>query len=181
MRRRKPFLFQLYDFIAARLEKKRTPEDDVRAHVAEIRLAFRTELSGHLAAALFAKKTLDTTRQVDAPFPDAYFTGEAPIDAAAAPVLLAYAAALVRFQRDLQSRNTSISLVAAKGMTTWIVTLHAMALPGLRPQAQALWEKLMTGAEGVEAAHTFLLRRAPSDVERTYFSYRPTALLPPAA
>jgi hypothetical protein len=181
LRKRKPFLFQLYDFIAARFEKKLTPEEEVRSYVAEVRVIFRTELSGYLAAALFAKKTLDTTRQVDAPFPDAYFTGELPIDAAAAPVLLSYANALVQFQRELNERKTPISLAAAKGMTTWIVTLNAMARPELLPQAKVLWEKLMSGAEGVEDAHKFLLRRAPSDVERTYFTYRPAALLPPEA
>jgi hypothetical protein len=179
LRKRKPFLFQLYDWIAARFEKKLTPEEEVRSFVAQVRVTFRTELSGLLAATLFAKKTLDTTRQVDAPFPDAYFTGELPIDAAAAPVLQAYAAALEQFQRQLNDRNTPTSLAAAKGMSTWIVTLHAMSIPGLLPQAQVLWEKLITGAEGVEDAHKFLLRRAPSDVERTYFSYRPKALLTP--
>jgi len=177
LRKRKPFLFQLYDFVAARFEKKLTPEEEVRSHVAEVRMTFRTELSGLLAAALFAKKTLDTTRQVEAPFPDGYFTGELPIDAAAAPALQAYANALVQFQRELNERNTPISLAAAKGMTTWIVTLNAMSNPELLPEAKVLWEKLVTGVDGVEDAHKFLLRRAPSDVERTYFNYRPAALL----
>jgi hypothetical protein len=175
-KKRKPLLFWLYDLIVARLDKK-TPEDLVRQHVAAMRVAFRTELAGELAAALFAKKTLDTTRYIETPFPDAYFTGEVLIDETAAPALLAYAQALVKFQGELNDRGTPVSLAASRGMTTWIVTLYAMSLPGLMPQARELWAKLVIGAEGLEDAHKFLLRRAPSDVERTYFDYRPTALL----
>ncbi len=175
-KKRKPLLFWLYDLIAARVDKK-TPEELVRQHVAAMRVAFRTELAGELAAALFAKKTLDTTRQVDAPFPDAYFSGEMPLDDTSAPVLLAYAEALGKFQAELNERQTPISGAAARGMTTWIVSLYAMALPGQLPQAKELWAKLLIGAENLEDAHKFLLRRAPSDVERTYFDYRPTALL----
>lgn len=147
-------------------------------HVTAMRVAFRMEVAGQLAAALFAKKTLDTTRQVEMPFPDAYFSGEAPLDEAAIPALMAYAAALVKFQNELNERGTSITTAAAKGMTTWIVSLYAMSIPGLLPQAQELWAKLEHGAEHLEDAHKFLLRRAPSDVERTYFAYRPVALLP---
>ena len=178
MRKRKPFLFHLYDLLFTRLEKQ-TPEELVTEHVTAMRVAFRTELAGQLAAALFAKKTLDSTRQVEMPFPDAYFSGEAPLDAAAAATLMSYAAALQTFQDELSQRGTAISIAASKGMTTWIVSLYAMAIPGLLPQAQELWSKLIIGTEGLEDAHKFLLRRAPSDVERTYFDYRPKALLPP--
>jgi hypothetical protein len=176
-KKRKPLLFWLYDLIAARLDKK-TPEEVVVQHVAAMRVAFRTELAGELAAALFAKKTLDTTRYVETPFPDAYFSGDVAIDAAAAPALMAYAQALVQFQAELNERGTAVSLAAARGMTTWIVTLYAMSLPGLQPQACELWAKLSIGTEGLEDAFKFLLRRAPSDVERTYFEYRPAALMP---
>ena len=179
MRKRKPILFQLYDLIFARLNKK-TPAQEVAEHVAAMRVAFRTEVAGQLAAALFAKKTLDTTRQVETPFPEAYFSGDAPLDEAAAAALMSYAAALVKFQGELNARGTSVSLAAARGMTTWIVSLYAMSIPGLLPQAMELWAKLSICADGLEEAHKFLLRRVPSDVERTYFEYRPKALLPSA-
>jgi len=157
---------------------QRTPEEQVSEHVTAMRVAFRAELSTQLAATLFAKKTLDSTRYIETPFPDAYFSGEAVIDEAAVPALLAYAAALAKFQTELNERGTPVSLAAAKGLTTWIVSLYALCIPGQMPQARTLWAKLSEGAEGIEDAHTFLLRRAPSDVERTYFNYRPTVLLP---
>ena len=155
----------------------RPNHEQVAAHVVTVRNAFRVETAGLLAAALFAKKTLDTTRQVDAPFPDAYLSGETPLDDAARAQLAAYAAALEKFQAQMFGRDTPMMVATGKGLSTWIATCYAMALPGLFPQAQEIWAKLVTGADGVEEAHQFLLRRAPSDVERVYFTYRPTALL----
>ena len=51
-----------------------------------------------------------------------------------------------------------------------------LALPGLEPLGREIWTKLVT-AEGIEDAHRFLLRRAPSDIERSYFTYRPALFL----
>jgi hypothetical protein len=177
-KKQKSFTQRVLDKIFARLEKK-SPEQQVAAHLNDIRNAFRTELSGLLAAALFAKKTLDTTRQVDAPFPDSYFLGTSPIDEAGRAALEAYALALERFRGELIEHDTPVSLAAARGMTTWIASLHSMTIPGLLPHGQEIWSRLMTGEAGLEDAHKFLLRRAPSDVERSYFAYRPTALTLP--
>ncbi len=179
--KRKSLIMQLVDMVVARVDEK-SPEEQVRAHIEAVHGAFRTELSGFVAAALFAKKTLDTSRQVELPFPDAYLSGEAPLDAAAQVTLRDYAIELEKFQAALLKRDTAVSLAVAKGLTTWIVTFYAMTIPGLMPLAHDLWTRLDQGYEGVEDAHKFLLRRAPSDVERVYFSYRPMAFInPPAA
>lgn len=180
MAKRKSFTRRLFDMFAARLEPQ-TPEQQVRAHVEAVLGAFRTEVSGLLAAALFAKKTLDTSRQVEIPFPDAYVLGEAPIDDAARAAFEVYVGELEKFQAVLVDRDSAVSLAAAKGLTTWIATFYAMSIPDLLPQAREIWGHLAQGYEGVEEAHKFLLRRAPSDVERTYFSYRPTFLMAPPA
>lgn len=176
MKKKKPFLFALADRLFARVDEK-TPAQEVTAHLDTVRNAFHTETAGLLAAALFAKKTLDTTRQVETPFPDAYFSGEAAIEDAARAHLAAYAVALGKFQVQLLGRDTPISAAAGRGMTTWIASCYAMSIPGMLPQGQELWAKLVQGADGLEDAHKFLVRRAPSDVERMYFDYRPKALL----
>ena len=171
------YLFdRLYDLLFGRAQKK-SPEDMVVAHLRTLRGAIRADLSGLLAAALFAKKTLDSTRQVDAPFPDAIVLGEAPLDAAACAILSAYALDLEKFQVICLERETPLSLAVGKGLTTWIATFHSMANPHLAPLGQEIWSRLVTGEAGLEEAHQFLLRRKASDVERTYFSYRPTVLL----
>jgi hypothetical protein len=156
--------------------KEQTPADLVQEHLNTIRNAAGAELSGILAAALFAKKTLDTTRQVDEPFPDKYVSGETPIDAAAQTELKAYAAALQEFKVVLVERDSPQSIAVARGVTTWVATLYAMADPVLLPKAGEMWVKLVQGTEGVEEGFRFLLRREPTDVERTYLSFRPTLL-----
>ena len=173
---KKPFLFALADKLFARIDEK-TPADKVAEHAQTVRNAFRTETAGILAAALFAKKTLDSTRQVDMPFPEEYLSGERPLDEAAQAHLHAYAAALEAFQVKIGNQESPIFESTAKGLTTWIATFYAMALPDLLPQAKEMWAKLASGYDQVEEAHKFLLRRAPSDIERTYFDYRPKVLL----
>jgi hypothetical protein len=167
---------QLLKMLFKRTEAK-APADRVREHLAIVRNAQGAELSAWLCAALFAKKTLETTRQVDEPLPDKYLLGQAPIDAAAQAALTAYAAALEKFQVALVERATSQSIAAARGLATWIPTFHAMADPGGLPEAREMWSKLLEGEGGLEEAFKFLLRRLPTDVERIYFSYRPTFLI----
>ncbi len=166
----------LLDVFTKRVEPK-APEQRVQEHLAAVRAAPQPERAGILAVTLFAKKTLDTTRQVDIPFPDAYLSGEQPIDAAAQAELAAYADALVEFQAALFANDTTVSIAAARGMTTWIASLYSAATPGLLPQGQEIWQNLVTASDGVEDGYTFFLRRQPSDVERSYFSYRPTLFL----
>ena len=174
--KRKSLIAYFVDMFAERIDEK-SPEEQVRAHLAAVNGAFRTELSGFVAAALFAKKTLDTSRQVEVPFPDAFLSGEAPVDEAARATLVAYVHELEKFQAALLDRDSAVSLTVAKGLTTWIVTFYAMIIPGLLPLARELWARLNQGYEGVEDAYKFMLRREPSDVERAYFNYRPVFLL----
>ena len=174
--KRKSIIAHFVEMFTERLEEK-SPEEQVRAHLAAVNGAFRTELSGFVAAALFAKKTLDTSRQVEMPFPEAYLSGETPVDAAAQASLTAYVHELEKFQAALLDRDSAVSLTVAKGLTTWIMTFYAMIIPGMLPQARELWARLNQGYEGVEEAYKFMLRREPSDVERAYFDYRPAFLL----
>jgi len=173
---RKPWWRRMIDRFQARMDKK-TPDEQFTEHADAVSRAFRTELSGLLAAALFAKKTLDISRQVETPFPDAIFSGEKPIDDAARAELVEYLKAIEEFQYELIDRDTPVTLAAAKGMTTWIVSLHAITQPGMMERGREMWAKLIAGAEGLEESHKFMLRREPSDVERTYFSYRPGLFL----
>ncbi|MSO72370.1 MAG: hypothetical protein EXQ84_02000 [Rhodospirillaceae bacterium] len=174
----KSLVRRLIDKFMGRLEKK-SPEEQLAAQLAAVQGALRAELAVLLAAALFAKKTLDTTRQVETPFPDAYFSGQTPVDDGGRAALAAYAAALEQFQVALVERDTTPSLAVAKGLTTLIVSLHAMSIPGLLPQGREMWARLAEAGEGVEEGHKFLLRREPSDIERTYFAYRPRFLASP--
>ena len=176
MAKRKSFIMSLFDMYLSHAEEK-TPEEELRAHLDAVKAALSTELSGFVAAALFAKKTLDTSRQVDMPFPDAVLSGEASVDAAAQATLGAYVKELEKFQAALLERESPVSLTVGKGLTTWIVTFYAMLNPALLPLAHELWNRLNEGYDGVEDAYKFMLRRDPSVVERTYFSYRPAALI----
>ena len=176
MAKRKAFIMSLLDMYISTAEEK-SPEEQLRDHLKAVNAAFRTELSGFVAAALFAKKTLDTSRQVDMPFPDALLSGEGTVDATARETLAAYVKELEKFQAALLDRESPVSQTVAKGLTTWIVTFYALSNPALLPLARELWTRLSQGYEGVEDAYKFMLRREPSDVERTYFSYRPTALI----
>ncbi len=174
----KSLTMRLIDMVFSRVDKL-SPEEEVAAHLARIRVAPPGDLAGELAAALFAKKTLDTTRQVDDPFPDDYFSGAAPIDAPACAVLMAYAAALEEFRIALLERNTTPSLAVAKGLMTWIASLHTMATPGMLPKGREMWARLAEAGARVEEAHKFLLRREPTEVDQTYFAYRPAIFTAP--
>ena len=171
------FWKQMLGKFRARLQPQRTPGDEVKDHTDLVRRAFRSELSGILAAAVFAKKALDSTKQVDMPFPDALFAGEAPLDDAALTMLGAYVTALEAFRSDLIARNTPVTLAVAKGMTTWIVSVYTIIQPGKMAEGCEMWTKLATAADGVEEAHRFMLRRDPTDVERSYFTYLPELFL----
>jgi hypothetical protein len=176
IRKQKTLWRQLLGWFNRRAQKKQ-PADQVAEQLQVVRSAFRSELAGVLAAALYAKKTLDTTRHIDIPFPDALFAGDQVIDDAARAGFIAYAAELEKFQSELYERDTPISAAAARGLTTWIVSMYAAASPELMPQAREMWAKLVTAGEGVEEGYRFLLRREPSEIERGYFTYRPHLFL----
>jgi hypothetical protein len=180
VKERKGFLSSLFDRYSAR-QKQRTPEETVMEHHGTVSRAMKAELGSLLAGALFAKKTLDTTRQVDMPFPDVYVLGEMPVDAAGQAQLAIYAAQLEKFQSACVEHNTPVTLAVARGLTSWIALLYSAAIPGMLPHGQEIWARLLEAEDALEEGYRFLLRREPTDVERTYFSYRPALFAPPKA
>jgi hypothetical protein len=171
-RRTKNFFERLHRKLRIYLDRK-PPSAYVDEYLATLRVAFRGEMVGTLAGALLAKKTLDTTRQVDVPFPDAYLDGTKPVDDAARVTLTAYAEALIKFHYELEEAENPIGMAVWRGLPTWIASCYCLADPALNDKGKEIW-KLLTGSEGgIEEAIKLQMRRGPSDVERTYFSYRP--------
>ena len=170
-------LIALLRAISRRFEKKRTPEQQVDEYLSYLRGSFRGEISGSLAATLLAKKGLDTTRQVSVPFPEEYFEGSKTIDDDARAVLVAYAKDLQKLQHDMVRFNSLFSLAVARGLNTWIVSLHALSRPDLMPKGREAWSLLMRGEPGLEEAYRMLLRRRLSDAEKTYLAYRPAVFV----
>lgn len=172
----KTFWRGLIDKLNARLHYI-PPEERVLAHINTLRNAPRAELANMFAAALFAKKTLDSTRHIDMPFPDKLLASEGPVSEPLREMLRAYIIELEKFQVELAERDTPVTLAAARGMTTWIISLYTLALPGHEQHGVEMWQKLMTTEDDLDAAYRFLLRRDPTDVERSYFGYRPKIFL----
>jgi len=167
---------RLFDFIESFKPPKSTAEK-VQDYLTEARGVSHMGRAAMLASALAAKKALDGTRQVEIPFPDHYLNGTTPIDDAARAELAAYAAALEEFAADLVTADTPLTQTVANGVNTWIVTMYSLAIPELTPLGKEIWLKLLEGAPNVDEAHRHLVRRAPTELEIQYFSYRPAALL----
>ena len=173
-------LRKLYAWFAPK-EKEKPPEQLIDVHLAKLRRASAGELAGTLAAAILAKKTVDTTRMVEAPFPEAHLDGSALIDEAARAQLIAYVSDLRRFRRICAESETILRMSVAKGLDTWMATISAIAVPGQIDKARELWRLLMQGEPTLEAAYRFMVRRAPTDVEMSYMTYRPALLMEPSA
>lgn len=176
----------MFGFIKAYMAKRRrlalrarTPERQVADYFAELSLS-PTGLAGELAAAMLAKKSLDTTKQVDVPFPEDYLTGARAIDEAALTTLRTYEAKLQRFREQLVYRDTIFSISVARGVSVWITSIHALVHPELRSKGIELWGHLMKGEPYLEDAYHMMLRRDVTDVEREYMKFRPVALIPGA-
>ncbi len=159
--------------LGRRFEKKKTPEQKIDEYLSLLRGSFRGELSSVLAAALLAKKGLDTTRQVSLPFPEEYFDGSKAIDDDGYAVLAAYEEGLQKLRRDMIRFNSLFSLAVAKGLRTWIISLHTLSRPDLLPKGREAWSLLMRGEQGLEEAYRMLVRRQLSDIEKIYITYRP--------
>lgn len=160
-----------------RLRRQKSPAQQINDYVSQLRGSFRGEVSSLLAASLLAKKSLDTTKQVPDPFPEEYFDGSAEVDDKARARLTAYAQDLQALRGDMLRFNSIFSVAVAKGLRTWIVSIHALADPELMPKGREAWALLMRGEEGLEEAYRMLLRRKLSDVERVYLGYRPSVFL----
>lgn len=153
--------------------RARTPQRQVEDHFAELPNS-PTGLAGELAAALLAKKSLDTTKQINVPFPEEYLTGARPIDEEARATLHVYEQKLQRFREQLIHRNTIFTIAVARGVSVWITTIHTLRHPDLRPKGQDLWERLSRGEPYLEEAYFMMIRREITDVEREYMRFRPT-------
>lgn len=135
-------------------------------------------LAGELAAALLAKKSLDTTKQIDVPFPEEYFTGAKPLDDEGRATLQKYEYKLQNFREALTHRNTIFTHSVARGVSIWITSIHALVHPDLRAQGEDLWDRLVQGEPHLDEAYQMMLRREITDVERIYMQFRPTVLMP---
>lgn len=173
----------MFGFVKAYLAKRRrlalrarTPERQVADYFAELPHS-PTGLAGELAAAMLAKKSLDTTKQVDVPFPEGYFTGAQPVDDEALTTLRAYEAKLQRFREQLVYRDTPFSNSVARGVSVWITSIHALTHPELRANGLELWGRLMQGEPYLEDAYHMMLRRDVTDIEREYMKFRPAVLI----
>ncbi len=156
--------------------RARAPERQVEDHFAELPNS-PTGLAGELAAAMLAKKSLDTTKQVNVPFPEDYFTGVRPIDEEARETLHIYEQKLQHFREQLVHRNTIFTISVARGVSVWITSIHTLRHPELRPKGHDLWARLMRGEPELEDAYFMMLRRDVTDVEREYMKFRPTVFL----
>lgn len=172
----KPFFRGLIDKLNARLHYV-PPEERVPAHVNMVLQAPPVELKNLLVAALFAKKSLDSTRHVDIPFPEKLMASEEPVAEPLREMLRTYVAALEKFQIELSEGETPVAAAAARGMTTWIISLYTLILPGKEQLGLDMWKKLVSVDGDLEDAYRFLLRRDPTDVERSCLTYRPKRFL----
>lgn len=156
---------------------QKPPAAQVDEYLENLRSAFRTQTTAIFAMAILAKKILDTTRQVEMPFPEAYFDGTAPIDDTARATLGTYAEALQRFMHILEDDNMPLSASVARGLPTWIASCYALADPALFEKGREIWQRLVGNAEGLDEAFKMQVKREPSEVERIYFNYRPAVFM----
>ena len=171
-------LLSLIRFLKRRYTKPKSPEKQLDAYLTIVRGSFPGELASMLAAAMLAKKGLGTTRQVSSPFPEEYFNGSTTISEEAEIQLAAYALELQNLRADMNKFNSPFSLAVAKGLNTWIASLHALSQPEFLPKGQEIWERLMRGEKGVEEAYCMLLRRKVDSAEKTFLAYRPAVFIP---
>ena len=173
-------MITLIRWLIARYRRKkaqRTPEQEVDDLLQALRTAASDEeLAGTLAAAAHAKKTLDTTRMVDVPFPMDILGGEVPMDDAARARLIAYIRQLRQFKAYCLGQGTVMTTAIARGLDIWIVTFLTLVLPNM-DAGREIWALLVRGAAHVEGAFRFMTRRQPSDVEREHMAYRPKVML----
>jgi len=160
------------------LKKKRyrTPEQEVADLINGLRAAASAEeLAGALAAAAHARKTLDTTRMVETPFPMDILDGQVDLDDANRDRLILYIRELRKFKIYCLGQGTIMTTAVARGLDIWIVTMLTMLLPNMEV-GREIWALLARGEPHVEGAFRFMTRREPSDVERDHMAYRPKAM-----
>ena len=162
-------------------ETAKSPEQETEIYLKVLRATPTEDVAAVLASAMLARKTLDTTRLVATPFPNAELSGETPLDEEAREHLVAYADELKRFQAICGTSGMTLGQSVAKGLDTWIMSVRALALPHLYDKGREAWALLEKGDDGVEKSYRFMLRRDITEVELGYLHYRPAALTPPKA
>jgi hypothetical protein len=156
---------------------QKTPAQHVEAMYGRVTAAFRGELSGILASTLLAKKTLDTTRQVELPFPDAVFDAAGPPGEQARATLEAYVRALQEFHHRCIDAELPLSFATATGVDVWIASAYGLLYPEIKPKVVEMWQRLSQMESDLPEATKLLLKREPSEIDRVYFQYRPKALM----
>ncbi|MBD24519.1 MAG: hypothetical protein CMG46_05880 [Candidatus Marinimicrobia bacterium] len=164
--------------LGKRFKKKKSLEQQTSEYLSHLRGSFPGERSSILAAAMLAKKSLDSTRQVSVPFPEEYLDGSRTIDSVACEFLHSYLQELQKLHGEMVRFNSLFSLAVAKGLKTWIVSLHILTRPELLPEGREAWALMLRAEKGAEEAYRMLLRRQLSDVDKAYLAYRPLVFLP---
>jgi len=160
-----------------RKEKELTPRERVDQLLASLRTASAEELGGVLAVAMQAKKTLDTTRIIDVPFPVDILDGHVPLDDAALSRLQTYIREMDRFRLRCLAEGTILTASVARGIDTWIAVMLTLTLPAMA-EGREIWSLLARGEANVESAYRFMVRRDLTDVEKDYLTYRPRIFIP---
>ena len=149
-----------------------TSEQEIAHGLDMVRLKSPTQLAGTLGRVLMAKKTLETTRQVDLPFPTDILAGTGALDGTQREVLLSYGAALKVFRAKCEHGDTPITQAVHGGLEIWIALLEAAGHEQL-DAAREIWGSMEQGRGQVAGALEFMLRRPVTDVEKEYLDYAP--------
>lgn len=163
--------------LGQRFKKTKSLDQQTREYLSHLRGSFPGERSSTLAAAMLAKKSLDSTRQVSVPFPEEYLDGSKSIDSIAREFLHSYVKELQKLHGEMVRFNSLFSLAVAKGLSTWIVSLHILTRPELLPEGREAWALMLRAEKGAEEAYQMLLRRQLSDADKACLTYRPIVFL----
>ncbi len=163
--------------VKKRFRGEKSPEQEIGEYLSHLQGSFPGEISSMLAAAMLAKKSLDATRQISVPFPEGYLDGSIAVDDAGREMLRVYVQDMQTLRGDMIRFNSLFSIAVAKGLGTWIVSLHALARPDLQPKGREIWSLLRRGEKGLQEAYKMLLRRKLSDADKACLSYRPAIFM----
>ncbi len=151
----------------------RTSEQEIEHGLDMVRLKSPTQLAGGLARILLAKKTLETTRQVEMAFPTEVLAAGTPPTADQRDELLRYAAELKVFRSKCEHGDSALTLAVFGGLEFWVALLECAGHADKLGTAREIWAELERGRSQVEGALAFMLRRDITDVEKEYLTYVP--------
>ncbi len=154
----------------------RTSEQEIAHGLEIVRLKSPTQLAGALARALAAKKSLDTTRQVEMSFPTEVLAAATPPTVQERELLLQYVAELKVFRSKCEHTDTPLTQAVHGGLDLWIALFECVGHADKFATAREIWTELERGRTEVEGALAFMLRRALTDIEKEYLTYVPALL-----